>query len=329
MNFEDYYKENILPILASFEEERKALVSSTRKRTLTIIFTGLFLSFMALLAIKLNNLKIFSNDYELVATASLLVLISACMGAFVEMTSTKSFPVKLKKEVLGRIVTFIGNDLSYDPMGHISKEEFMASRLFFLPKWGASFRGGDLIEGKINNISIKFCHLHIVNEIDDDHKEIFNGFFFKVSYSKPFRCDLFINGFKSLPSKSNLVKVSLEDPNFNNKFEVYSSDQIMARRILTTVNAEIILNNVAKVDDLLKGDQHQFLDLFVGGRRKSFSFVGKDLFIAIESRDLFNININKPINNFDFYQMSYQVLNLFITIIDDIKHIGGNYSEDY
>jgi hypothetical protein len=60
--------------------------------------------------------------------------------------------------VNSRIVEFIDRDLTYDPAGSISIDDYLASRIFrTMPD---RYRGEDLVTGRLGKTEIAFSEIH-------------------------------------------------------------------------------------------------------------------------------------------------------------------------
>ena len=102
-----------------------------------------------------------------------------------------------------------------------------------------------------------------------------------------------------------LNKVTLEDPEFNKRFDVYSSDQIEARYLITPSFMER-LNNLTTA---------------FGTKKVKCSFFDDKFMIAISTKkDLFEIGkINKPLTDPENLETFYSELNSIYQMIDYFK----------
>jgi hypothetical protein len=149
---------------------------------------------------------------------------------------TLDFRSTFKTKIIAPLVRFFGQDFKYEPKSCFSEDDLRASRLF-----GTIDRtnGEDYISGTAGKTSFA-CSEVIAQErvvsgqgknAKRDWNTIFQGFFFIADFSKEFSGITVV-----LPSsaKSGVGEpVKLEDPEFSRLFSVFSSDQILARYILS------------------------------------------------------------------------------------------------
>lgn len=145
-----------------------------------------------------------------------------------------------KENIISSIISYLCQEASYRPESGIAKSVFMNSRLFSTSP--DRYRSEDLICGKIDKTSF-ICSEIIAEEkrVTTDSKgrrqehwiDIFRGFFFIADFNKNFQGQTVV--FRNSWFKLNLGKqrVKLENPNFEKQFDVFSTDQVEARYILT------------------------------------------------------------------------------------------------
>lgn len=152
-----------------------------------------------------------------------------------------------KEKVLTKMVKFINPDVEYMPLGHIGLPELFESGLFEEKNYHID--GNDQIVGRHSGVPFIMCDLSVdytrsftkENETPDS---VFTGQFFVARFNKKFSTPVFIKpktGLKGYFMDNDInnyttnlgEKVTLEDPEFNNLFNVYAIDQVEARYILT------------------------------------------------------------------------------------------------
>ena len=106
--------------------------------------------------------------------------------------------------------------------------------------------------------------------------------------------------------KCGLEKVTLEDNEFNKKFNVFSSDQVEARYILTTALMERLKNISFK---------------FTGSDKIYCSFVNNNIYIALESKKpLFKLfKLNKRLDNIKHFNEFFTQIASVIDLVDYLK----------
>lgn len=117
--------------------------------------------------------------------------------------------------------------------------------------------GGDLIKGDYNGVAVTSANVALIKEEADSksrkqQRNVFKGPVYHLSFPRRFqgvtrvRSDGGWLGNRLAGMFSGLERVSLEDPVFEKTFEVFSTDQIEARYILTTGFMELLLKVAAR-----------------------------------------------------------------------------------
>lgn len=172
------------------------------------------------------------------------ILIACILGLIVLFSCIQSKSGELcayyKENIISSIISYLCQEASYRPESGIAESVFMNSRLFSTSP--DRYRSEDLICGKIDKTSF-ICSEIIAEEkrVTTDSKgrrqehwiDIFRGFFFIADFNKNFQSQTVV--FRNSWFKLNLGKqrVKLENPNFEKQFDVFSTDQVEARYILT------------------------------------------------------------------------------------------------
>lgn len=156
--------------------------------------------------------------------------------------------------VFGKIIKYINPTVEYIPLGHVGLPEFLDSGLFQEKNY--DIRGNDQISGRHNGVPFIMCELWVSYKRNlSDEKEtpdnVFSGQFFVARFNKSFKSTVYIKprrGIKGFFSDDNTSgytyttgeKITLEDPEFMDMFNVYGTDQLEARYILTPALMERI-----------------------------------------------------------------------------------------
>ncbi len=156
----------------------------------------------------------------------------------------------LNEVVFRKIIKFMNPTLEYIPIGHVGLAEFLESGLYQEKNY--AIEGNDLISGRHNGVPFIACELWVSHKRNfSDEKEspdnVFSGQFFVAKFNKKFSSPVYVRPRKGGGDYTHTIgeKISLEDPEFMNMFEVYSPDQVEARYILTPTTMERI-KNIAK-----------------------------------------------------------------------------------
>lgn len=177
----------------------------------------------------------------------------------------------------------------------------------------------DCVYGAIGNTDIFFAEIvaenyqkRYLNEFETtEHfgkKQIFHGLFFEARFAKTFISRTFVlpNNLKhkvSLLNNWRGEKVNLEDPEFNQMFEVYGDNQIESRYILST-------NLMSRLVEFTKKAK----------RKVYISFVDGFVYIAIPYRHrLFEPKLLQNMTSFAPLREYFLDLQLMIGIVEDLN----------
>lgn len=309
--FQRFYEAELLPHLQQLEGKRQQIVSR-------LTATGLIVALVAAAAAILGALW---------ARNPIIGLFVLIVGGFVFFVlywrMTKGFVAEFKQRVIGRIVTFIDANLSYQPGHCISRSAYMGSRIFLTSPH--RYQGEDLVRGKIDKTEIQFSELHTQYKTETTDSKgrrqtqwhtIFRGIFFIADFNKHFQGETVVlpdtaeklfGGFGRQLQSWNLSRsgelVQLEDVEFEQRFVVYSQDQVEARYILSP-------SLMARIVDFVKRT----------GQEVYISFVSSHIHVAIaHSKDLFEPKLFSTLLDVKLAQEYVEDLMLVIGIVEDLN----------
>jgi hypothetical protein len=238
---------------------------------------------------------------------SLLAIVA--VFSFIYIRQKDNYVSEFKSKIMPSILQFINPELYYHPYNCISEDEFNACGLFSSPD---RYTGKDYVEGYVGETHIRFSLVYAEEEherttTDDDggshtdtyYTTIFCGIFFSADFNKWFSGRTIV--MQGAPGFFTRGHIKLEDPRFNDKFTVYSSDQIEARYILTPNFMERIsaLSDKAGI---------------------SLSFVGSRIYVAIPADyQLFQPPFLGSLRNAELIYRYFYFLNLAIGIVEDLN----------
>lgn len=300
-----FYEERIRPKLGGIEQEKNK-IRNKKNKAMTIYFIISIL--VAMLA--LSRMGLFSLFFVF-----LLVIIGLIVNSYYSGQFTKIF----KSEIINEIIKFFGEDLTYSPSEHITKNEYRDSKLY-----GSfdRYSGEDLISGKLylseqdqedgNGINIRMSEVHTEDKSTDSkgntsYSTIFKGIFMIVDFNKSFKSSTYVvedSGILNcLVGISGSKRVKLEDVEFEKIFEVYSEDQIEARYILTPSFMEKLKRLKIKTDGRLR-----------------IAFSNHKMYLAISTHDnLLEANLSQSMECSEDLAIYYEQLNFYFSIIEDLK----------
>jgi hypothetical protein len=251
---------------------------------------------------------------------------------------------EFKGEVIRPLVEHIAPSASYHPDRHVPQHAFEESGLYQVKP--SVFRGDDLVEGRLGDVDLRFSELdveHVILSGDKSRRQTaFKGLFFVADFHKDFaaftivrpRRPRVLGTYASRASQAEkmnaglaftehlmgtgwsprasryrpLQEVELEDPEFAEHFDVYATDQVEARYILSPGMMQRLLEFR---QEAVRGREE--LTARLAARRKFFqmvderdmetgmfyvSFANSNVYIAKHHyRDLFEIDPERPLTS--------------------------------
>lgn len=257
-NFAEFYEQNILPDAQEYETLRKSLLKKFLIHSFVLfpLLIGVIIFFH-----ELEFLTRFSNflhvDFRAIVSIGLGILY------LVNLPSLR-FEADVKEKIFPKIFSFLG-DFNYFPEGSNNIDPYKVFKI--LPN-EVNSSTEDLVIGKYKDVVIMLEELELngfsfnasLNNVRPKKEIIFQGTVVLFSMNKNFkgRTSIFYdrgkirNFFESKSDKcKDLERVELEDPEFEKIFEVYGTNQIEARYLLTTSFMERLL----EVTKLFKGSK--------------------------------------------------------------------------
>lgn len=234
--FSAHYDTKIKPHVDEFEKLRLEALSESSKRAK--LSTIIMLAIIAVIGILLLNNKGNFGDYIFVIVVGVIL---AKMWIYHPMNQYKD---SIKSKIFPNIFSFIGN-YKYSQKCPDRVHNLEKSKI--IPHYTIE-NSEDQIEGKYKEVDIDLFETNLkVKSGKNNTRTVFKGIIISLSMHKNFKGQTLIKKdfgklFNWLGDKfSKLEKVTLEDPEFEKIFEVYSNDQVEARYLLTTAFMERLL----------------------------------------------------------------------------------------
>lgn len=223
----EYYNSKILPLTTKFETKRLTTLRITGLMSWAIILDILF-------CIYFFHITNFLYIKIMLALAGLLFL-----GI---VFFTRKYQEVVYQEVLTKIIGFYG-DFSFSLICPIKAKSYNDYRI--IPSHSRE-SNKNYITGQHKGIKIEQFYSTLSKRIDkENYVQVFAGLILKLEFSKQFNGMTIIKKdhglFNIINFEAGLEHVRLEDPIFEKEFEVFASDQVEARYILTTVFMERLL----------------------------------------------------------------------------------------
>ena len=212
------------PGLKELENERVILVAATKKANLI----GLGAGICAGAAITYLLDAIFG--------AAIGALVYTFTAMLITASKRREFRANFKRQIIEKIVKKHG--LSYDKDRGLGLDEFFTIYDCTVHQWSSE----DLISGEIEGVRVKFSDFYAAKMVKKKNSTetvvLFRGVLFKADFNKKSSCVTQIahTGSRNLAIYGQ--KANMDDVRFEEKFDVYTTDQIGARYVLTPVLME-------------------------------------------------------------------------------------------
>lgn len=275
--FADHFASHVAPILAEVERERIARL----KHFVLVCVLALLGGASGLYFISLLGRPDDSEFQGKLGGAVIAVAVSW------PVLVHHRYITHMKGRLLPNVVSFF--NLACRPGDCISKLQLAPFGI--LPQHNL-YMGEDHISGVLEGVRIEISELRLSMRTRSGKTPVFNGAAVLLEVKKPFYGQTLVKRDRGAvlnwlsARASSLDRVALEDPRFEELFEVYSTDQVEARFLLTTAFMErlMALANLMQNwgNDPAKLEQDAFWAFRV--RRLQASFTGGKLLLMIPCR---------------------------------------------
>ncbi len=263
------YKSQILPSLLGFEQERKKILLKTLVVVLCAIGITLITFFIGLF---FSQIEIISR---ITAIAALIVIIYQIFKVF-------DFKKTVKRSIMLAFCECFDDLKWFDDFYNPQTDNFLADSNLFYTDSSSCFKYDDVFTGSFDNVPFSICELesYTVKTVRTKdgvqrRKNIeFKGVVIKLKMNKNFKGNTIIkpDNFLHFIHDSALKRTTLEDVEFEKKFDVFTTDEIEARYLITASFMERIKNvqaaffikdvSCAFYDDSLVIGLHSYQNLF-------------------------------------------------------------------
>lgn len=278
--FETYYSSVLKPKFADAEIQRKKYLCFF----IVAIVAGFIVVPGIVIALFMSALTQGSSSFPYQSVKDLplgTIFFGILILLVIVSTPILIYKKKSKARVMPEFIKYFG-DFSYHYQSYIDDDTLIQSKLF---KDYNHHTGDDFFIGSYKDVQMiiseeKLTRISTNNEGRAHTWLVFKGIAISLAMNKNFNGQTVVfkdwgifNALHKLENLgSGLKKISLEDSIFEKEFEVYGTDQLEARYLLTTAFMERML----KVRDAYKANKIEF------------SFFNNNLLIAIESyKDMF------------------------------------------
>ena len=310
----DFYNTDLQPALLQQERRRKLILWATK-------FILVFMLLSSVVGILRSFREIGFEYISQILIGSLLLNVPILIIVFI----TRFYVLKIhrqsfKQKVISKLSSYVDDGLNYSAKEAIAVSDIDQSTFF--PNF-VEINGQDLFEGSFEDLCFRCSEISVRNELrnrskyfsngEDAFKSfIFKGLFVEVDLATSIDCQAYIfpNNVKEIVSKhlrtlKGIERVHLEDPTFERYFNVYASDQIKSRVLLTTRCIENIVKLRRKMDA-------NFM----------LSIQNNKLFLAIpDMQNSFNVDVSRSYLNPDHIKRSVKKIQCIKQIIIDLHKV--------
>jgi len=283
--------EKLTPTLQELEEQRRELKKKAKKKI--VRWSGIILIIAFIFA--------FSIPIESVLIVGVMLLF--VVFATISVSMAKPLQQIYKKQVVSHMIECLVEKGHYNPEAGISESAFNQSNLFTRPD---RYSTEDLISGIIDKTSFCFAEVHAEEKHTNSKgktrwETIFKGLMFIADFHKNFSGRTIVCRDSFIRVKQGRVK--LENTDFERRFDVFSSDQVEARYLLSPSMMERII----ALDEKF-------------GRGIVISFSNSNIMIAInDSTNHFECGLWAKIDNMEVLHREYDLIISMIQIIDELN----------
>lgn len=312
--FINYYKKEVLPDLVQIEKKRIWFVWLA---WLLLIFYGWGCIYFVMFTLQCKDLYNHSAGDTALYMFGLLFCFSAVIFSLEQLVYIL-FLRLLRLNVFDKLFAYWG-DFMYYPLSltfpEVVKDSTMTKEIYdtvanmqmfnFFEKFYCSdyFSGvfNDL-DVQIMNVGFAYCDLRTAGSL----KPGFSGIVATVKCNKKFSATtVVVPVVETYKPYAGMQKVELEDPLFSKLYNVYSTDQVEARYLLTTS----FMERMRRISIRNKN-----LKLRCSFENKKFNFA-----LASYVKYWFRVNMLKPVDNIQFYQGIMIRLAMIMSVVGLLK----------
>ena len=281
----DSLAQKLAPTLQVLENKRKELLRKGRSEGLIYAAIFLVVGVIALLILKLEG--IFGP----------IVIVVISVIIFITCINNKS-----------KIIHAFCPNATYSPNSGVGEELFRNSRLFTSPD---RYHAEDLIEGCLDKTSFICSEVHAEerrarstkNGVQYYWEDIFKGFLFIADFHKEFQGETTVLRDSFFKIKMGASRVKMENPDFEKVFDVFSTNQIEARYLITPSMMERML----KLDSNFK-------------KGITISFRNSTILVAIpDSKNRFEADVWSSLSDMSILKSDFAVLQSLLEIVDELN----------
>ncbi len=316
-----YYERHIAPLTEAFEFKRREAVDAFWSRVWIAAPTAFAVTVLwAYVVFTATSAYLMGNNAEWFVGGLLCIAGCAIVYCSVPLWQYDSI---LRTEVFPKIFRYFGRDFTYREHCPWKMSTLAGSEL--LPSFDEE-ELEDYVHGSYKGVSVEMveaelrrdCHVLLGRQNTlrrRRRKTVFDGVLFVITPKKRFRGKIVIkrdsgtivNAFNGFVKQQlgSLQRVRLEDPEFERRFEIYATDQVEARTVLTTSFMQRLID----------------LDTLIGHQAVDCSFFENKLLIRIATEhDYFEPgSIFRPVDFQGDFEKLIGEMDIVLKIVDTLR----------
>ena len=264
--FSAYFEKDVAPLLSAREAERRDKINKAKTYGVGIIALGILLIIIV---------KILRRDGGFDVTI-MMATGAGLVGMYYYLF--KEISVFTKQQIVDGICHYVGWTFVAKP--DLPPDLTAWTRLFLIPNGyeksgilgGKTVKYEDQISGLAHGADFNSVELKLTRQSGKRTVTDFQAQLMTITFPRKFSARTLVlrdKGRFQRKAKSDMKRVGLVDPIFENIFEAYSTDQVEARYLLDPVFMQKLVD----------------LETSVNGKNIRFAFYDSQLFIAIETND--------------------------------------------
>ena len=324
-DFRRYFREQVFPHLQPIEESRIKAHEKTKKALKISAIVGVVAVVIFVLPMLFTFVTAtFSGGKEVSGFAALVIMVVMMPLALLPLLIPAAFIVaiifkfkaaaaknELKELVRTKIkpvlFSYFGNFRHCNEPSYTGVEAWTLLRDLKIYPCHDTVVVDDCIEGEYNGLKFKIIELD-VSYVTGSGKSrqivpVFGGLMLEVDMNKKFTSHTIVKtGGGSVTLGREFLRVNLEDPEFERIFDVYSTDQVEARYLLTTAF------------------MRRFVELKIAkGRVEAVFWNQKVYFFVTCGKDMFELPLDKNVADMKHYQEILLDFARILRAIDMLK----------
>ena len=286
--------------ISEIENFRKKAVAEFRKESLLgfIVTIGILLAIIVSLIITGS----FKDLWDIAPIVPMVIFIPAFAIAYAfyyvwRKKKKVKFTFKIKNDLISKLIKSINPNFKYIADKIIPKESFLKSHFY---NFFSYYKGEDYFTGIIDGINIEFSEVILQQKSSSNSSgggsgvmTVFRGPFFIVKTNKNFKGHTSVvnaKRFKNIEHRvlaiidleKNSEIITIGNPEFDNLFKIATNNPEEAKSVLQSDLCNLLIDLSEKK--------------IIKNTSVNFSFSENSFYLAFNGLDIFNININKPID---------------------------------